>query len=218
MFVIVKVPVDDTSAKSADIKELLAPRPAGYVPYDMRINGCERERLDAIDALSYAVRYAVKHKIDNPFAKEFVNGLYGIGTLQFSDHEGEPDPRGDEKGCRDCDEDVSYPHKLRLEHPEFVAGAETVIRKLMEVKKDVPFVKELLNSLYVVNSLRGAEHRGEPDPRAHDATSSENVKDDSRDIFITVNSDHVNTETMHDIAKMVVVLSDTDRDIHVNII
>lgn len=112
----------------------------------------------------------------------------------------------------------SYAHKLMLERPEFVAGAETVIRKLMEVKKDVPFAKELLNGLYGVNSLRGAEHRGEPDPRGHDAVGSENVKDESRDIFITVNSDHVSPETMHEIAKLIAELSGTDRDIHVNII
>lgn len=217
MFVIVKVPADDAGAKCADMKELLAPKPAGYVPYDMRVNGCERERLDAIDALNCAVRYAVKHKIDNPFAKEFVNGLYGIGTLQFSDHEGEPDPRGDEKRCRDCGDDISYAHKLMLEHPEVVLGAETVIRKLMEVKKDVPFVKELLNGLYGVNSMRGTENNGEPDPAGHNAIS-ENVKDESRDIFVTVNSDHVSPQTMHEIAKLIAVLSDTGRDIHVNII
>ena len=146
MFMIVKVPVDGTSMKCADMKELLAPRPAGYVPYDMRKNGCENERLDAIDALNRAVRYAVEHKLENPFAKEFVNGLYGTGGLQFSNHEGEPDPRG------------------------------------------------------------------------HDAASAENVKDDSRDIFVTINSDHVSPQTMHEIAKLIAVLSDTDRDIHVNII
>lgn len=146
MFVIVKVPADGTSGKSADMKDLLAPRPAGYVPYDMRVNGCERERLDAIDALNCAVRYAVKHKIDVPFAKEFVNGLYGTSMLQFSD------------------------------------------RKV------------------------------DPDPRAVDNASSENVKDDSRDIFITVNSDHISSETMHGVAKLIAVLSDTDRDIHANII
>lgn len=146
MFVIVKVPSDDTSSKIADMKELLAPKPAGYVPYDMRVNGCERERLDTIDALNCAVRYAVKHKIDIPFAKEFLNGLYGTSMLQFSDHKGEPDPRS-------IDNDVD-----------------------------------------------------------------ENVKDDSRDIFVTVNSDHVSPQTIHEIAKLVAVLSDTDRDIHVNVI
>lgn len=146
MFVIVKVPADDTSAKSADMKERLATRPAGHVPYGMRENGCERERLDAIDAINCAVRYAVKHKIDNPFSKEYLNGLYGISTLQFSDH------------------------------------------------------------------------KGEPDPREIDNSGNENVKDDSRDIFVTVNSDHVSPQIMHEIAKMNVILSDTDRDIHVNII
>lgn len=146
MSVIVKVPVEDASTKRADMKELLAPRPDGYVPHDMRVNGCERERLDAIDALNRAVRYAVKHKIDNPFAKEFVNGLYGIGTLQFSNHE------------------------------------------------------------------------GEPDPRAVESTGAENAKDEPRDIFITVNSDHVSPQTMHEVAKLIAVLSDTDRDIHMNII
>ena len=145
MFMIVKVPAEDTSAKIADMKELLAPRPAGYVPYDARVNGCERERLDAIDALNCAVRYAVKHKIDNPFATELVNGLYGV------------------------------------------------------------------------NSLLGIENNGEPDPAGHNA-SSENVKDDSRDIFVTVNSDHVSPQTMHEIAKLIAVLSDTDRDIHLNVI
>lgn len=161
MFMIVKVPAEDTSAMIADIKELLAPRPAGHVPYDTRVNGCERERLDAIDALNCAVRYAVKHKLDNPFAKEFVNGLYGIGTLRFSDHEGEPDPRDVDSTC--------------------------------------------------------TENNGEPDPAGHNA-SSENVKDDSRDIFVTVNSDHVSPQTMHEITKLIAVLSDTDRDIHLNVI
>lgn len=146
MYVIVKVPVDDASAKCTDMKELLAPRPAGHVPYGMLENGCERERLDAIDAINCAVRYAAKHKIDNPFAKEFVNGLYGVSTLQFSDH------------------------------------------------------------------------KGEPDPREFDNPGDENVEDESRDIFITVHSDHVSPHTMHEIAKLVAVLSDTDRDIHVNII
>ena len=146
MFVIVKVPEDGTSAKSADMKDILAPRPAGYVPYDMRVNGCERERLDAIDALNRAVRYAVEHKMKIPFAKEFANGLYGTGGLQFSGHKGEPDPR------------------------------------------DV------------------------------DSIGSENVKDDSRDIFVTIYSDHVSPQTMHEITKLIAVLSDTDRDIHVNII
>lgn len=146
MFMIVKVPVDGTSMKCADMKELLAPRPAGYVPYDMRKNGCENERLDAIDALNRAVRYAVKHKIDNPFAKEFVNGLYGVSTLQFSDL------------------------------------------------------------------------KGEPDPRAIESTGDENVKDESRDIFVTVSTDHVSPQTMHEVAKLIAVLSDTGRDIHVNII
>lgn len=146
MFVIVKVPADNNSAMGADMKELLAPRPAGYVPYDTRINGREKERLDAIDALNCAVRYAVKHKIDVPFAKEFVNGLYGTSMLQFSDS------------------------------------------------------------------------KGEPDTRAVDNASSENVKDESRDIFVTVNSNHVNPQAMHEVAKLIAVLSDTDRDIHVNII
>lgn len=146
MFVIVKVPADDTSAKSADMKDILAPRPAGYVPYDMRVNGCERERLDAIDALNCAVRYAVKHKIDVPFAKEFVNGLYGTSMLQFSDR------------------------------------------------------------------------KGDPDSGAIDSTGDKNVKDESRDIFVTVNSDHVSPQTMHEIAKLIAVLSDTDRDIHINVI
>lgn len=161
MFVIVKVPAEDTSAKIAEMKELLAPRPAGYVPHDMRVNGCERERLDAIDALNCAVRYAVKHKFDNPFAKEFVNGLYGVSTLQFSGNKGEPDPRDVDNTC--------------------------------------------------------TENNGEPDPAGHNAIS-ENVKDDSRDIFVTVNSDHVSPQTMHEIAKLISVLSDTDRDIHVNVI
>lgn len=161
MYVFVKVPADDAGAKCADMKELLAPRPAGYVPYDTRVNGCERERLDAIDALNYAVRYAVKHKIDIPFAKEFVNGLYGVSMLQFSGNKGEPDPRDVDNICTD--------------------------------------------------------NNGEPDPAGHNAIS-ENVKDDSRDIFVTVNSDHVSPQTMHEIAKLITVLSDTGRDIHVNII
>ena len=144
MFLIVKVPEDGASAKSADMKDILAPRPASYVPYDMRVNGCERERLDAIDALNCAVRYAVKHKIDVPFAKEFINVLYGTSVLQFYDRKG--------------------------------------------------------------------------DPRAIDSTGDENVKDESRDIFVTVNSDHVNPQAMHEVAKLIAVLSDTDRDIHVNII
>lgn len=146
MFLIVKVPEDGASAKSADMKDILSPRPAGYIPDDMRVNGCERKRLDAIDALNCAVRYAVKHKFENPFAKEFVNSPYGTGGLQFSGHKGEPDPR------------------------------------------DV------------------------------DSIGSENVKDDSRDIFVTVYSDHVSPQTMHEITKLITVLSDTDRDIHVNII
>lgn len=146
MFLIVKVPANDAGAKIADMKELLAPRPAGYVPYGMRENGCERERLDAIDALNHAVRYAIQHKVDIPFAKEFVNGLYGTSMLQFSGHEGEPDPRGVE------------------------------------------------------------------------AAVTENVNVASHDIFVTINSDNVNPEIMHEVAKMIVVLSDTDRDIHVNII
>lgn len=189
MFVIVKVPAEDTSAKIAEMKDLLAPRPAGCIPDDMRVNGCERERLDAIDALSYAVRYAV-----------------------FADNV------KDEMRCHDCGDDISYAHKLRLEHPEFVLGAETVIRKLMEVKKDVPFVKEFINGLYGVNSLRGTDNNGKPDPAGHDAASAENVKDETRDIFVTVNSDHVNHQAMHEVAKLIAVLSDTDRDIHVNII
>lgn len=146
MFVIVKVPAEDSGAKFADIKEILAPRPAGYVPYGMRVNGCERERLDAIDAINRAVRYAVEHKFEIPFAKEFVNGLYGTSVLQFSD------------------------------------------------------LKE------------------EPDPRAIESTGDENVKDESRDIFVTVSTDHVSPQSMHEIAKLNAVLSDTDRDIHVNII
>lgn len=146
MYVIVKVPVDDANAKCADMKELLAPRPAGYIPDYMRGNGCERERLDAIYSLNHAVRYAVKHKIDVPFAKEFLNGLYGVSTLQFSDH------------------------------------------------------------------------KGEPDPREFDNPGDENVEDESRDIFVTVHSDHVSPHTMHEIAKLITVLSDTDRDIHVSII
>lgn len=146
MFVIVKVPADGTSAKSTDMKDLLAPKPAGYVPHVMRVNGCERERLDAIDALNCAVRYAVKHKIDVPFAKEFVNGLYGISTLQFSDR------------------------------------------------------------------------KGDPDPRAVESTGDENVKDESRDIFVTVSTDHVSPKFMPEVAKLISILTDTDRDIHVNII
>lgn len=146
MFLIVKVPAHDNGAKFADMKEILSPRPAGYVPYDMRRNGCESERLDAIDALNRAVMYAVKHKIDVPFAKEFANGLYGTSMLQFSDLKGEPDPRG------------------------------------------------------------------------HDAASAENVKDESRDIFVAINSDHVSPQIMHEVAKLIAELSDTDRDIHVNII
>lgn len=134
------------NATCADMKELLAPRPAGYIPDDMRGNRCEKEGLDAIDALNHAVRYAVKHKIEVPFAKEFLNGLYGVNSLQFSNHE------------------------------------------------------------------------GDPDPRAIDSTGDENVKDESRHIFITVNSDHVSPATMHEVEKLIAVLSDTDRDIHVNII
>lgn len=161
MFVIVKVPAEGTSAKSTDMKDILAPNPAGCVPHDMRVNGCERERLDAIDALSYAVRYAVEHKMDIPFAKEFANGLYGVSTLPFSGNKGEPDPRDVENTC--------------------------------------------------------TENNGEPDTYGHNAIS-ENVKDDSRDIFVTVNSDHVSPQIMHEIAKLIAVLSDTGRDIHVNII
>lgn len=146
MFVMVKVPADGTSAKSTDMKDLLAPNPAGYVPHDMRVNGCERERLDAIDALNCAVRYAVKHKIDVPFTKEFANGLYGISTLQFSDR------------------------------------------------------------------------KGDPDPRAIESTGDENVKDESRDIFVTVSTDHVSPQLMPEVAKLIAILTDTDRDIHVNII
>lgn len=134
------------NATCSDMKELLAPRPAGYVPYDMCGNGCEKERLDAIDALNHAVRYAVKHKIEVPFAKEFLNGLYGTSMLQFSNHKGEPDPRS------------------------------------------------------IGNS------------------GDENVKDESRDIFITISSDTVSPQAVHEIAKLIAVLSDTDRDIHVNII
>jgi hypothetical protein len=134
------------NAMCADMKELLAPRPAGYVPYDMRENGCERERFDAIDALNCAVRYAVKHKIEVPFAKEFLNGLYGVSSLQFSDR------------------------------------------------------------------------KGDPDPRAVDNSGDENAEDETRDIYITVNSDHANPQFMHEVAKMIAVLSDTDRDIHVNVI
>lgn len=130
----------------ADMKELLAPRPAGYIPDDMRGNRCEKERLDAIDALNSAVRYAVKHKIEVPFAKEFLNGLYGINSLQFSDSKGDPDPRD------------------------------------------------------VIND------------------SAENAKDEPRDIFITISSDTVSPQAVHEIAKLIAVLSDTDRDIHVNII
>ena len=103
MFVMVKVPADGTSAKSTDMKDLLAPNPAGYVPHDMRVNGCERERLDAID------------------------------------------------------------------------------------------------------------------PAGHNAIS-ENVKDEPRDIFITISSDTVSPQAVHEIAKLIAVLSDTDRDIHVNIV
>lgn len=145
MFVIVKVPADDAGAKSADMKELLAPKPAGYAPYDMRVNGCERERLDAIDALNCAVGWAVEQKLENPFVKEVLNGLYGV------------------------------------------------------------------------NYLLGTENNGEPDPAGHNAIS-ENVKDDSRDIFVTVNSDHANPQAMRVVTKLIAVLSDTDRDIHVNII
>ena len=145
MFVIVKVPADGTSAKSTDMKDILAPKPAGYVPHDMRVNGCERERLDAIDALNCAVRWSVEQKLENPFVKEVLNGLYGV------------------------------------------------------------------------NYLRGTENNGEPDPAGHNAIS-ENVKDESRDIFVTVSTDHVSPQFMPEIAKLIAILTDTDRDIHVNVI
>lgn len=123
-----------------------------------------------------------------------------------------------ENGRHDCVDSISYAHMVMLDHPELVAGAETVIRKLMEFKKDVPFVKEFLNGLYGVNSLQGIESIGEPDPRGVEAAGAENVNVASRDIFVTINSDHVSPQGMHEITKLIAVLSDTDRDIHVNII
>ena len=76
MFWIVKVPADVTSAKSPDMKELLAPRPAGYVPYGMLKNGCENERLDGIDAFTYAIRALFERK-DAPGFKNALDGIYG---------------------------------------------------------------------------------------------------------------------------------------------
>lgn len=186
-------------------------------------------------------------------------------------------------GRHDCVDSISYAHMIMLDHPELVAGSEMIIRKLMEFKKDVPFVKEFLNGLYGVNSLQGIESIGEhccdavsesaedvrkstrldgtdaftydiralferkdgpgfknaldgiygtaPDVASIDfeqmypkklgnveAAVTENVNVASHDIFVTINSDHVSPQVMHEIAKLIAVLSDTDRDIHVNII
>lgn len=163
MFVIVKVPADDAGAKSADMKDLLAPKPAGYVPHDMRENGCERKRLDAIDALNCALEHTIILIAKRAIAdkERFVNGLYGVSTLQFSGNKGELDPRDVDNTC--------------------------------------------------------TENNGEPDPADHNAIS-ENVKDESRDIFVTVSTDNVSPHFMSEVAKLIAVLSDTDRDIHVNII
>ena len=78
-----------------------------------------------------------------------------------------------EKRRNDCVDSISYAHELMLEHSEFVAGAETVIRKLMEFKKDVPFVKEFINGLYGVNYLRFTENSGE---QCRDAAVSESAE------------------------------------------
>lgn len=68
----------------------------------------------------------------------------------------------------------NYVHEVMLEHPELVLGAETNIRKLMEFKKDAPFVKEFLNGLYDVNSLKFTDNSGK---QCRDAAVSESAED-----------------------------------------
>lgn len=178
---------------------LSVPKPEELTPH--RIGRTVRDRMEYLAGL------------ERPTLKDWLNnsGIHNHALIVT----------GSEKYRKRRDDridSISYPHKIMLEHPEFVARAELVVRELMEFKNDAPFVKELLNILYGVNSLQGTESSGEPDPQGHDATSSENVKDEPRDIFVTVNSDHVSPQAMHEIAKLIAILSDTDRDIHMNII
>lgn len=82
MFVIVKVPVDDASAKCADMKELLTPKPAGYVHCcDAAVSESAEDvrkatRLDGVDAFTYAIRALFERK-DDPGFKNALDGIYG---------------------------------------------------------------------------------------------------------------------------------------------
>lgn len=69
-----------------------------------------------------------------------------------------------------------------------------------------------------ISTLQFSDRKGDPDPRAIESTGDENVKDESRDIFVTVSTDHVSPQFMPEVAKLIAILTDTDRDIHVNII
>lgn len=217
MFVIVKVPADYTSAKIADVKELLAPRPAGYIPDDMRVNGCERERLDAIDALNCAVRYAVKHKIDIPFAKEFLNGLYGTSVLQFSDHKGEPDPRAIESTGEHCC-DAAVPESAedvrktpRLDGVDAFAYA---IRALFE-RKDDPGFKNALDGIYGT-----ARDVASIDLEQMYPKKLENVKDDEpKALFVTIETDTFEaTPESVEAVNSFISNAGKGRDIHLRII
>lgn len=217
MFVIVKVPADDSSAKCADMKEFLAPRPAGYVPYDMRVNGCEKERLDAIDALNHAVRYAVKHKTEVPFAKEFLNGLYGINSLQFSDYKGDPDPRAIEstgEQCRDAAVSESAEDVRKTTRLDGVDAFTYAIRALFE-RKDNPGFKNALDGIYGT---------------AHDVASIdleqmypkklENVKaDEPNALFVTIETDTFEATPENVVAvNSFISNAGEGRDIHLRII
>ena len=95
-----------------------------------------------------------------------------------------------------------------------------IAKKAIAVKHkiDVPLAKEFVNGLYGISTLQFPNHEGEPDPGAIESTGDENVKDESRYIFVTVSTDHVSPQFMPEIAKLIAILTDTDRDIHVNVI
>lgn len=217
MFVIVKVPADDAGAKSADMKDLLAPKPAGYVPHDMRVNGCERERLDAIDALNCAVSYAVKHKIDVPCAKEFVNGLYGTSMLQFSGHEGESDPSSVEStGEHCCDAAVSESAEdvRKTTRLDGIDAFIYAIRALFERKDDLGF-KNALDGIYGTAHDVASIDLGQMYPK-----KLENVKaDEPNALFVTIETGmfEVTPESVEAVNSFISNAGE-GRDIHLRII